>query len=126
MKHIPLLLLFLFASCVLPQDRQDAREAQTSFEQEVAERLQELEEGAITRAEYDEAYEAAEEQRSAEFEEIRDRVEARTAAATSPVPITGHPGIDIALSLLGTAGAAAFGVNKYRNSKREKRGEPTA
>ena len=126
MKHIPLLLLFLFASCVMPQDIEDVRTSQTSFQTAVLADLQDLERGVITRDEYDARVALAESRRADELEAIQDRVEARTEAVATGVPLTGNPLIDLALQGGATAALAAFGVNKYRNSKREKRGEPTA
>lgn len=125
MKYLPL-LLFLFASCVMPSDIEDLRRAQGSFEAAVLGDLQDLERGVITRGEYDARVALAEAQRADELEAIQDRVEARTEAVATGVPLTGHPLIDLALQGGATAALAAFGVNKYRNSKREKRGEPIA
>ncbi|MGB5735307.1 MAG: hypothetical protein WBM40_12795, partial [Thiohalocapsa sp.] len=56
-------------------------------------------------------------------QKIRDRTEAVLKAATS-TPLTGNPLVDAALGLGGTALAAAFGVNRYRDGKRRQRHEP--
>jgi len=125
MKYIPL-LLFLFVSCVMPSDIEDLQRVQDTFQDAVLGDLQDLERGVITRGEYDARVALSEAERAAELAAVQDRVEARTEAVATGVPITGHPLIDLALQGGATAALAAFGVNKYRNSKREKRGEPTA
>jgi len=120
-----LIILLLFASCVVPSDLEAVRHTQGSFEAAVLADFQALEQGTISREEYLVRVDLAEAERDREVEAIEERVIARTEAIASGVPLTGSPLLDLALQGGAAAALAAFGVNKYRNKKRVARGEPT-
>lgn len=117
----------LAVSCVMPSDIADLRRVQADYAHATAEDLRRLENGLITRDEYDRRQAELMETHNASVEAVEERVEARTdaaLAAATPIPITGNPAIDLLLGLAGTAAATGFGVNKLRDRRRAMRGEP--
>lgn len=128
MKKTCLAVLALCASCVLPSDIAELRQAQGDLAAATAADLRQLELGVITRAEFDARQAELQAQQAATVREVEERVEARTdaaVAAATPAPITGNPAIDLLLGLAGTAVATGFGVNRMRDHRRALRGEPT-
>jgi hypothetical protein len=128
MKKICLATIALCASCVLPSDIAELRQAQGDLAAATAADLRELELGVITRAEFDARQAELQARQEAKVREVEDRVEARTeaaVAAATPAPITGNPAVDILLGLAGTALATGVGVNRMRDHRRAMRGEPT-
>lgn len=129
MKKAYLVAIALCASCVLPSDIAELRQAQGDLAAATAADLRQLELGVITRAEFDARQAELQALQAAKAREVEDRVEARTeaaVAAATPAPITGNVAIDLLLGLAGTALATGVGVNRMRDRRRVKRGEPTS
>ena len=129
MKKAYLVAIALCASCVLPSDIAELRQAQSDLAAATAADLRQLELGVITRAEFDARQAELQALQEAKVREVEDRVEARTdaaVAAATPAPITGNVAVDLLLGLAGTALATGVGVNRMRDRRRAQRGEPIA
>lgn len=124
MRTLILALALLAASCVTAADLERRDAALARWQDSAQQRLEQLQSGTITRAEYDRLAKEARGDLEGELKAVVETVKERTAAIGEAGPITGNPLVDlIGTVLLGAAGTY-LGVNRARDHRRALRGEP--
>jgi len=119
---LALCLVVAATGCLAPRDLEAVKFAQLDFQKATLADLRRLENGVITRAEYDrralELQNAHDEEIERVVVEVEERTEAVLAAATNLTgPITGQPLVDLLLGLGVTGAGTYMAVNRARDKK---------